>query len=242
MKPYKPKTVTKLTDDHKADRLRFCQWILSQPAGFLQSVIWTDEKVFSLHCRPNKQNERYWGHEDPLVEDECRVQGGPKAMAWAMIVNGTVSVYWFDPGVRLNADSYVEMLQTFMVPRLEEMPGTHQLWYQQDGAPAHTAGTALEWIQDQFGSRVISRLTDIPWPAHSPDLALNDYYLWGVALKEIRRVKPVGMDGVKDLVSTYLCSLPPAEVTAAAENLPVDMEGGHLEHVIKKYKYWAPEE
>ena len=25
----------------------------------------------------------------------------------------------------------------------------------------------------------------------TPDLALNDYYLWGVALKEIRRVKPM---------------------------------------------------
>ena len=96
--------------------------------------------------------------------------------------------------------------------------------------------------QDQFGSRVISRLTDIPWPAHSPDLALNDYYLWGVALKEIRRVKPVGMDGFKDLVSTYLCSLPPDEVRRAAENLPVDMEGGHLKHVLKKYKKRVPEE
>ena len=96
--------------------------------------------------------------------------------------------------------------------------------------------------QDQFGSRVISRLTDIPWPAHSPDLALNDYYLWGVALKEIRRVKPVGMDGFKDLVSLYLCSLPPAEVRAAAENLLLDMEGGQLEHELKKYRNRAPEE
>ena len=82
----------------------------------------------------------------------------------------------------------------------------------------------------------------------APDLALNDYYLWGVALKEMRRVKPVGMEGVKDLVSTYLCSLPPAEVRRATENLLVrcracvDMAGGHFEHVLKKYKNRAPEE
>ena len=73
---------------------------------------------------------------------------------------------------------------------------------------------------------VISRLTDIPWPAHSPDLALNDYYLWGVALRQIRRVKPVGMEGVKDLVSTYLCSLPPDEMRRATENLLVRCRGG----------------
>ena len=43
-------------------------------------------------------------------------------------------------------------------------------------------------------------------------------------------------------VSSYLCSLPPAEVRRAAENLLLDMEGGHLKHVLKKYKNRAPEE
>ena len=77
---------------------------------------------------------------------------------------------------------------------------------------------------------------------------MNDYYVWGVALAEIRRVKPVGMENVKDLVSTYLCSLPPAEVRRAAENLLVrcracrDMGGGHFEHMLKKFKNRAQEE
>lgn len=193
--------------------------------------------MFSLHCRPNKQNERYWAHEDPLVEDECCVQGGPKAMAWAMIINGTMSVYWFHQGVRLNAGSYVEMLQNFVMPRLEEMPGNELFWYQQDGAPAHSAGTSLEWIQQQFGPRVISRLTYIPWPAHSPDLVLNDYYLWGVSLVEIRRVKPASMESVKDTVSS--CAACP-RTRRAAENLLVrcracvNIGGGHFEHMMRK--------
>ena len=43
-------------------------------------------------------------------------------------------------------------------------------------------------------------------------------------------------------VSSYLCSLPPAEVRRAAENLLLDKEGSHLKHVLKKYKNRAPEE
>ena len=49
-------------------------------------------------------------------------------------------------------------------------------------------------------------------------------------------------------VSSYLCSLPPAEVRRAAENLLVRcracvyMDGGHFEHVLKKYKNRASEE
>ena len=51
-----------------------------------------------------------------------------------------------------------------------------------------------------------------------------------------------------ELVSTYLRSLAPAEMTRAAENLLVrcrvcrDMVGGHFDHVLKKYKAMAPEE
>ena len=121
------------------------------------------------------------------------------------------------------------------------MPGNELFWFQQDGAPAHTAGKSLERIQEHFGPCVLSRLTDIPWPAHSPDLVLNDYYLWGVALAEIRRVKLVGMENVKELVRTYLCSLPPAEVRREAENLLVracrNMGGGHFKHVLQRSKY-----
>ena len=43
-------------------------------------------------------------------------------------------------------------------------------------------------------------------------------------------------------VSSYLCSLPPAEVTRSAENLLLDMDGGHFVHMLKKYKNRAPEE
>jgi len=43
-------------------------------------------------------------------------------------------------------------------------------------------------------------------------------------------------------VSSHLFSLPPAKVRRAAENLLLDMEGGHLKHVLKKYIDGAPEE
>ena len=37
-------------------------------------------------------------------------------------------------------------------------------------------------------------------------------------------------------VSSYLCILPLAEMRRVAENLLLDKEGGHLKHVLKKYK------
>ena len=58
-KPYKPNVTVPLTDAHMAGRRNFCQWLLEQPEGFPDQVIWTDEKWFVLHPASNKQNERY---------------------------------------------------------------------------------------------------------------------------------------------------------------------------------------
>ncbi|QQP49097.1 Uncharacterized protein FKW44_009626 [Caligus rogercresseyi] len=41
----------------------------------------------------------------------------------------------------------------------------------QDGAPQRLHNAALEFLNKKFRGRVISRRTENPWPAHSPDLS-----------------------------------------------------------------------
>ena len=55
--PYKPHKVVDLTDEHRAGRKEFCEWMASQPEGFATNVIWSDEKWFQLQAPPNVQNE-----------------------------------------------------------------------------------------------------------------------------------------------------------------------------------------
>ena len=144
--PYRINLTTELTDAHKRARQEYNRWLLEQPESFPEFVIWTDEKVFLLHTCPNKQNERYWAPkgEDPHIEEACRVQGGPKVMSWAMIVDGRVFIHWFDIGVRQNSELYVsEVLEGFMWPILQTMPNRARYWFQQDGARSHTSHLSL---------------------------------------------------------------------------------------------------
>ena len=131
--PYKSKSVNHLDDDHKKARVKFCEWLLQQPSSFVDRVIWTDEKVFELRCRANRQNERYWAPlgQDPCVEDEVRVQGGPKLCCWGMIVDGVVSLFWYEKGATVNRFTYLDTLQTFMVPNIEARERGDQYWFQQ---------------------------------------------------------------------------------------------------------------
>jgi hypothetical protein len=68
------------------------------------------------------------------------------------------------------------MLHDF-IGLLEEDEITYS-WFQQDGAPAHTANNSMEPLNEIFGERVISRNL---WPPRSPDLTPPDFYLWGAA-------------------------------------------------------------
>ena len=67
-------------------------------------------------------------------------------------------------------DRYVEMLQSFVAPALNNFQQLHEAWFQQDGATSHTAKQSMAAVQELFGNRVISRFGDIPWPPRSPDL------------------------------------------------------------------------
>jgi hypothetical protein len=45
------------------------------------------------------------------------------------------------------------------------------VWFQQDGAMAHTARESMTFLSGMFPGRLVSRFGDIPWAARSPDLA-----------------------------------------------------------------------
>ena len=54
------------------------------------------------------------------------------------------------------------------------------MWWQQEGAPAHTSNVTL-----QFPGRVMYKRGNSPWPPRSPDLAVCDFFLWGYLKQQI---------------------------------------------------------
>ena len=66
----------------------------------------------------------------------------------------------------------------FVFPALKEVE-LDNVWFQQDGATAHTARISMDFLREVFPRRLISLRGDVNWPALSPDLATCDYLLWG---------------------------------------------------------------
>ena len=65
---------------------------------------------------------------------------------------------------------YLDMLQEFLIPQLDEDDQEGRIHFQQDGAPPHYLGEVHEYLNTRFPGRWIGRAAPIAWPPRSPDL------------------------------------------------------------------------
>ena len=112
-----------------------------------------------------------------------------------------------------------------------------RVWYQQDGASSHTARVVLAGLQEKFPGRVISKGGNVPWPPRSPDLSINDFFLWG-HVKNVVYSSPVrSIRQLKQRIRKVIRGLPAAVLRRAFNALPhrlrecLKLRGGHLETV-----------
>ena len=74
---------------------------------------------------------------------------------------------------------YLDMLQQFLIPQLDEDDQEERIHFQQDGAPPHYLGQVRKYLNTRFPGRWIGRAAPIAWPPRSPDLNPMDFFLWG---------------------------------------------------------------
>ena len=176
-------------------RVAFCNWFLQMVNGqnnFLDNLIVSDEAIFSLNSEVNSRNvikyaEYGQGHPpDHYIEFK---QGADQVMVWLGLTgSGLVLGPHFVRG-RLDTREYLRIIRYHVVQgdfrRLGIQRGN--MWWQQDGAPAHTSNRSINYLGGQFPGKVLSGRGDQDWPARSPDLTVCDFFLWGYLKHEIWR-------------------------------------------------------
>jgi len=86
-----------------------------------------------------------------------------------------VSINSFPDYKHLLQENYLDMLEQYVAPQLEEF----QPWiiFQQDGAPPHWGSDVGRFLDATFPNRWIGRYGPTPWPPRSPDATpLTSFY------------------------------------------------------------------
>lgn len=98
---------------------------------------------------------RVWGLENPhaTVEEQ---KSKEKVMVWcAMTSTSILGPFFFEDTV--TGESYLDMLKRFYFPHDKRQGNLDQVVFQQDGASVYVAGQVKVFLQDTFGTQIISR-------------------------------------------------------------------------------------
>ena len=199
-KPYKFRNHQYLTEEDKIRRTDFCELMfnsLNTNEQLLENIMFTDEASFSRNGEVNSQNYRsdflqfyysmlfmpkcsyyrYWARTNPHVQNLIRHQVQERLNVWAGLINNRLIGPFFIDG-NLNANKFLRLLRDHIIPEIEPL-NIENIWFQMDGAPAHSCRIVTNYLNDVFGERWIGRFGPVAWPARSPDLSPNDFFLWG---------------------------------------------------------------
>jgi hypothetical protein len=129
----------------------------------------------------NTQNSRFWSTKNPRDVHQ-RTSYPSRVTVWCGVTAGRIiGPYFFEnaegKAETVNGERYRRMVEEFLIPELQRHE--HNFWFQQDGAPAHTARATIDLLKRHFPGKPISKFGDLNWPPRSPDLTAPDFFLWG---------------------------------------------------------------
>lgn len=211
MHPYKMVVAQKLSERDFETRTNLCRDLRELPNDDV--VLFTDEAHFHLCGAVNRQNFRYWSDENPR-EIHQEPLHSPKVTVWCALSRlGVWGPYFFEENgqtVTVNSERYCFMLENFLRPKMEEN-GVENVWFQQDGATAHTSRRSMDILRELFPGRLISLRGDVGWPPRSPDLTPCDFFLWGYLKSKVYQHRPRTLLALR------------REIARAIEEIPVEM-------------------
>ena len=236
-------TCQKLSKQNKAERQSFASWFLKKSAenqNFIHSIWFSDEAHFHLDGTVNSQNNRIWSDNKPETAQEKPLHSS-KVTAWcALSSQGVIGPLWFQDSNKktatVNQERYQAVLEQFW-RRANNKHGEDMkhMWFQQDGAPPHTARKTKQWLGEHFGDRVISRGAGDAWPANSPGLTPLDFFLWGHLKGQVYKEDPKTLDELKLAVARAARAIPTDMCRRAVElcktraKMCSSRGGGHFE-------------
>ncbi|QQP54502.1 Putative DD37D maT transposase, partial [Caligus rogercresseyi] len=157
VKPYhlqKRQLLSDATVDKRLERSKVLRnWLKSRTRI---SIIWTDEKVFTLQAAFNSQNDRILAKDirQVPVKDKTvfKRQKPASVMVWAGVTTcGRKTPLIFIPeGVKINQKVYLDMMSMQVLPWIKKQEWEDSYCFQQDGAPSHTAKLVQDWCHRSF--------------------------------------------------------------------------------------------
>lgn len=224
-----------LTQEMKMERVRICQQLLcnfEHEENYLDRFVTGDESWFHYYEPESKMQSSVWKtKEEPTPVKAKTVPSAGKRMAtvfWDK--DGILLIDWLPAGQTINSSYYIEVLKNLREAIKSQRRGklTRGVLLQHDNARPHCSRETTAAIQ-QLGFQVV------PHPAHSPDLAPSDYWLFDKMKQPLRGKRYETLQALSSAVHLWVRSTPKDFFAEGLEKLParwhkcVSLKGEYVE-------------
>jgi len=103
---------------------------------------------------------------------------------------------------------------------MDEVAAGRPYIFQQDGAPAHTSNKTQAWCRDNLS---FFWEKDV-WPPSSPDCSPLDYFVWGVAERDVNRSAHKNRESLISAIKEVFADIPREHVTKACSRFRSRLE------------------
>ena len=108
---------------------------------------------------------------------------------------GKTSVFFVEPGVKINGQYYRNELLARMLPEMNNLSRVDCIFLQ-DGERSHTAKATLEYLNENCPAYV----KPDHCPPNSPDLNISDFAIWDDFEKKVSKNKPDDVESLKQAI------------------------------------------
>ena len=143
----------------------------------------------------------------------------------------------------MNAQKYLDLLRNDVIPAIQASATAQnipfgQMYFQQDGHPAHYARVVTDYLHLTFPQRWIGRNGPILWPPRSPDLTPLDFFLWGYVKDKVFRTPPGTVQVLMDRITEVCANLSPVIIERSLASFEarlfycMEQDGHQFEHLL----------
>ena len=246
--PYKIHCNQQLLRIDREKRLTFALTFLARvevDASWPWQILWSDEAHFHLCGTVNTHNCRIWDTENPRTLQEIPLHS-PKVTVWCGFTSTfIIGPFFFEENTRngpvtctVTAERYRNMLENFVIPKIQQRQCLDSITFMQDGAPPHIGLRVQQFLRQHFtNDRLISRAFPTTWPPRSPDLTPCDFWLWGYLKNLVYRGSLVTLADLKDSITLHVRNISNDQLRSAVEHAVHRLqilqleEGNHIEQL-----------
>ena len=158
----------------------------------LETAFFSDEKIFKVTQLLNVQNDRTYApsaYKKSTIENK-RLYIERSGFSMSLMVSvavskvGKSSIFFVEPGTKVNGAYYREKLFASMIPEMDKLTEYQPYVFMQDGARSHTTNETVRFLNQQ---RYLTLLQPNIWPLNGPDLNPVDYCVWSALERNVYR-------------------------------------------------------